>query len=178
MKYDEFFQFNHIFLGGHNMRILSHFYIVFLIIFLFLTGCENDDLISSGEANSGGDTEQFNSLAKVTVDKVKVIAFQPAGDFGGGVLVPGTFFPPTKQGFSTIRRSKDWISYNIHTTGLPPGAYTNWCAVINNPENCIGDCNEADIFENPATNSSVFWSTGGIVKSNGVGNFHARVNVG
>jgi hypothetical protein len=62
---------------------------------------------------------------------------------------------------------------------LPPGAYTNWWVIINNPEECTnGQCDVEDVFFNPATNSSVFWATGSIVQSNGIGNFSARVNVG
>jgi len=154
------------------MKYLSRFYTLLFIV-LLLASCNNEAPVSSEQS------EQVKVLRKTTVRKADVVAFQPAGDFGGGVLTPGTFFPPTNGGFSTLKRGSDWISYNLHTTGLPSGAYTNWWVIINNPEACTdGVCDEADVFENPATNSSVFWATGGIVEKNGVGNFSARIEVG
>jgi hypothetical protein len=95
------------------------------------------------------------------------------------VLEPGTFFPPIHKGVSKLFRGRNWLGYKVRTDGLPAGAYTNWWVIINNPEECVGDCDEADIFD-PATkaNPSVFWATGGIVKENGVGNFRARIREG
>ena len=155
------------------MQYLSRVCGVFFIVLMGL-GCNNESPVSSEVLGDG-----LTVLAKQQ-ERAAVIAFQPAGDFGGGVLTPGTFFAPTKGGFSILHRGSDWISYNIHTTGLPPGAYTNWWIIINNPENClgVGGCDEADVFNNPATNTSVFWATGGIVQGNGVGNFYAKVKVG
>jgi hypothetical protein len=148
---------------------------VFLIAFV-LVGCSEEGPVSSDLVG-----DESASLAKgVTVSRVPVTAFQPAGNFGGGVLVPETMFPPTKGGTSTLRRGDDWLSYNIHTTGLPPGAYTNWWIIWNYPENCSDGACDDDDFVNPDNPAgvSVFWATGGIVQENGVGNFHGRAKVG
>lgn len=144
----------------------------FFICLSFLVGCNNETPVSTST-----DFTKSSDLTKGRVEIAKVIVNQPAGDIGGGVLVPGTFFPPTKNAFSMLRRGKDWIKYKLHTNGLPPGAYTNWFIIFNNPENCDGDCDDTDI-GNPATNASVFWATGGIVHHNGVGNFSSKVRIG
>ncbi len=111
------------------------------------------------------------------VSRAETFAFQPAGALGGGVLQPGTSFPPT-TGTSSLYAGDGWLGYDIHTDGLPAGAYTNWWVIVNNPEACDGDCGFDDIFGNPATNSSVFWATGGLVLADGVGDFRARIREG
>lgn len=119
----------------------------------------------------------FAQPAKVSHDQV--MAFMAAGDIGGGVLTPGTMYPPTQQGQSTFVRTRDAVLYTIQTSGLPPGAYTVWWVVINRPDLCSSTpCTEEDIFFNPAVESSVFWSTGGIVRENGIANFHDRLRIG
>ena len=55
-----------------------------------------------------------------------VQAFAAAGSIGGGVLVPGTRFPSTGGSSATLLRGASCLEYTIDTTGLPPGAYTNW----------------------------------------------------
>lgn len=115
--------------------------------------------------------------AATMVSTAPVVAFQAAGDVGGGVLVPGTLFPPTTHGHATLKRGSDWIQVNIQTSGLPAGAYTVWWVVFNTPEGCSGGCGEDDLFD-PDANVSVFWAAGGIVQDNGVGNFRARHGVG
>ncbi len=168
------------------MQSLSRVFII-LFIALFIAGCVNDTPVSSEQLNSSegssivtdDDFDFPNSLDKHRVSRAEVRAFQPAGDYGGGVLVPGTFFPPTGHGESKLLRRKNGIEYKIRTTGLPPGAYTNWLVVINNPEECSdGVCDFDDVFNNPATNSSGFWATGGVVGDDGVGRFRARIKVG
>jgi hypothetical protein len=167
------------------MLNLSRFFIsVFLV--LFLSGCidntpvtvdprdTSEDLLFSDEAADPA----FDSIDKRRQSRADMLTFQPAGDFGGGVLVPGTFYPPSGNSFSKLYRGNDRVRYKIRTNGLPPGAYTVWMVVINNPENCVGDCDEADVFENPATNSSAFWTDGGIVESDGIGKFRGEAKVG
>jgi len=122
-----------------------------------------------------------NSLAfgQGSVSHDPVFAFMAAGDIGGGVLTPGTFFPPTQQGQSTFVRTKKAVQVAIQTSGLPVGAYTVWWVVVNQPDQCSATpCPEADVFFNPAVVSSVFWATGGVVRANGIGNFVARTSVG
>ena len=63
--------------------------------------------------------------------------------------------------------------------GLLQGAYTNWWVILNDPSQCPNnECTLADVFTNPASKPSVFWATGGIVQSNGVGNFWAKISEG
>lgn len=122
---------------------------------------------------------ELEQKAKPKVDHAEVEAFQPAGDYGGGVLTPGTMFPPTHGGTSKLIRHANGVRYNIHTTGLPQGAYTVWIVTINEPENCATHpCTVADVLGNPDVDATVFWSDGGIVQANGVGNFKARIHKG
>jgi hypothetical protein len=68
-----------------------------------------------------------------------------------------------------------WI--RVNTTELPPGTYTNWWVVFNNPSACAGGCG-ADDFGNPEVAASVFFATGGIVGQDGVGHFQAHLEEG
>jgi hypothetical protein len=149
---------------------------------LMLSGCSDDNLVSTEIESSDEDLTSITSdaLSKgpVSVSHTELKTFMAAGTEGGGVLTPDTFYPPTDGSKATLRRASDWISLNIHTTGLPPGAYTIWWAIINDPSKCAGACTEADIFFNPATMSSVFWAAGKVVEDDGVGNFRARVAIG
>ncbi len=167
------------------MQYLFRFGIV-ISLALFLAGCVNETPVSTNSPDSREDVlfadevedPLFESLDKHRESRSDMLVFQPAGDFGGGVLVLGTFYPPTGRSGSQLRRGDDRVRYKIRTTGLPPGAYTNWMVVINNPEECEGDCDEADVFENPATNSSIFWSAGGTVESDGIGRFRGGAKIG
>lgn len=115
--------------------------------------------------------------AATSVSTAPVFAFVPAGDIGGGVLEPGTFYPPTTHGFATLKRGSDWIQVNIQTSGLPAGAYTVWWIVFATPEGCVQGCGEDDLFD-PDANVSIFWATGKVVREGGVGSFRARHRVG
>lgn len=123
----------------------------------------------------------------VQVNRASVMPFHPAGDVGGGVLTPGDVFAPTKAAHATFRTGEDWASYNIHTTGLPPGAYTVWLIMFGNPDACVDGCGEDDAYaalnaalagSSSPTDVSVMWSNGGVVGDHGVGNFRAKINVG
>ncbi len=154
------------------MQYLSRLYAV-LFIALILSGCNNETPVSSEVLGDG-----LAVLAKQQ-ERGEVDFFQAAGPAGAnGVLTEGDIFPPTKGGFAILHRGNDWVSYNLHTTGLPAGAYTNWWIIFNNPEECSGvPCGLGDL-GNALVNPSVFWSTGGIVQDNGVGNFQATIDEG
>ena len=118
------------------------------------------------------------------VDRADVLVFQPAGNYGtNNVLNPGDFFPPGPNSFASMKRGKDFLSFNIHTTGLAAGAYTVWWVIFNEPGNCTNpipgtaECGggPSDLFV-PGT--SVLWATGGVVQANGVGNFSDKLRVG
>jgi hypothetical protein len=111
------------------------------------------------------------------VSRDPVVAFQEAGDVGGGVLEPGTAFSPTNRGFATLKRGDDWIRSNIHTSGLPAGTYTVWWVIFNDPEHCDRPCDEGDLL-NPDAGVSIFFATGGVVGSNGIANFRAHYTEG
>lgn len=117
------------------------------------------------------------ATAATSVSRAPVVAFQAAGDVGGGVLEPGTMYSPTRHGFATLKRGGDWIQVNIQTSGLPAGAYTVWWVIFDTPSGCSGSCGEDDLF-NPDANVSVFWATGGVVPRSGVASFRARHRAG
>jgi len=116
----------------------------------------------------------------------EVNTFLPAGPEGGGLLIPGTFFPPTRNSRSVLRRSRSGLKIAVRTGGLPPGAYTAWWVVFGRPDNCQyelaqydGACG-GDLAElgNEKADISVFYSTGTIVREDGVGYFGDRHFVG
>lgn len=142
-----------------------------VVLAFLLTACDAGLVAESSEPD--------DALSKAGTQSTEVSAFQAAGPFGGGVLTPGDMFAPTRGSKSTLVRNGGWVQYRMHTTGLPAGAYTVWIVTINDPEHCAASpCNEADVFGNPAVDATVFWSDGGIVHANGVGNFGARIHVG
>jgi hypothetical protein len=115
--------------------------------------------------------------AQTSVSKSPAVPFQAAGDVGGGVLVPGTLFPPTTHGHGILKRGEDWVQVQINTSGLPAGAYSVWWVIFNNPGACEGHCDMGDLF-NPDVQVSIFSATGAVVKANGIGNFADRYTVG
>ena len=122
---------------------------------------------------------------------MKIIVSGSSGTIGSA-LIPEL----SSQGHAVTRlvRSKpkhpeaaigwDPIGGTIDTTGLPPGAYTNWWFVYNNPEACRNPQRGAvcfggpDLFNNPAVQGSAFWATGGVVGQDGAGRFVSRKCVG
>lgn len=68
-----------------------------------------------------------------------------------------------------------WV--RVKTERLPPGAYTNWFIIFNNPGACNGGCG-ADDFGNPDVMASGFWATGEIVGDSGKATFRAHAEEG
>lgn len=126
-------------------------------------------------AASGIDLTAAAAATRTTV--APVVAFQAAGAVGGGVLVPGTTYPPTRQKIGVLRRGRDWVRADIRTSGLPPGAYTVWWVIFDNPAACTGPCGEDDLLA-PEPRVSVLWATGGVVGPHGFGNFRATYRAG
>lgn len=90
---------------------------------------------------------------------------QPDGSPADGSVIKGSS--------AKLTRGEDAVWVRVKTTGLPPGAYTNWWIIFNNPDECAGGpggCN-GDDFGNPAVMASVRIATGGVVGSNGIGRF-------
>ncbi len=148
---------------------------MFILAAFVIMGCENN-LISDTEAPEA----VSGTSGAVAVQTTELYVLQPAGEYGGGVLEPGTVFPPTGTNISTLQRKSDKIQYSIKTSGLPEGAYTNWIVTINKPENCADSpCTLNDVFGNTAAiEATVFWSAGNTVGQNGKGNFSATIHVG
>ncbi len=160
-----------------NLSFLS------LLSLALLLGCNQEDPeFALHKQNS----LNLNGHHATIIQQAELFPFLPAGELGGpgNVLIPGTMFPPTKKGFATLKRGSNYIQFNIHTTGLPEGAYTVWWVIFNEP----GDCNEpnpaggvcggggpADLF---LSKTAIIWATGKVVKANGIGNFRDRIYVG
>ena len=87
--------------------------------------------------------------------------------------------PGDVVGTAELSRIAQGLNLTLHTTMLTPGAaYTIWWIIFNNPEECSGvPCGLGDL-GNALVNPSVFWSTGGVVQDNGVGNFQATIDEG
>lgn len=182
------------------MRYAIHYLIrsvmLFSLLGIILLGCEeapvtSPELLSQDGQADGVATTQLFAATHAVVSFSSVGIFQPAGPAGArGVLTEGDTFGPTKGSRAKILRGADHIQVNIHTTGLPPGAYTTWWALINDTGACvpstnpmrpdiIGDCGFDELFDIGGPSApAVFWSTGGIVQSNGIGNFQDRTYVG
>jgi len=140
---------------------------------VFTFGCTKEDLHSLF-----ADQNDHNARKSTIVQHADLMIFQAAGGEGGNgnVLSEGDEFPPTKGSKATLKRGKDYIQFNLHTTGLPEGAYTIWYAIFNDPSSCSDNsCGENDLML-PTT--GVVWATGKVVKANGVGNFSDRLYVG
>lgn len=144
--------------------------LLLILPLVFTLGCTKEDLYSLLH-------DHHDSYRKPIVQHTELITFLPAGELGGehNVLEPGTTFPPTDGSKATLRRGHDYIQFNLHTTGLPEGAYTIWYVIFNDPGNCSGDCGEDDLML-PGT--GIIWATGKVVQANGIGNFSDKLYVG
>ncbi len=157
------------------------------LVLLMLLGlsCEKANLAESDLNSFDFDTTTMDqkSMKGTMVQSTALLPFQPAGALGGpgNQLNPGDFFPPTKKSKATLKRGSDYLQFNIHTTGLPEGAYTVWWIIFNAPDECVGPgagggvCGEVDLF---GAYTGVVWATGKVVKANGIGNFSDRIYIG
>lgn len=154
--------------------MMKSYFSIFLWAALVSAGCE------SGLPTETEGPEAASSVSERVVRSTQLFAFLPAGEVGGGVLTPGDVFPPTGVNTSKIVRTHGFVEYTIQTSGLPQGAYTVWVVAINNPGACLTTpCTDVDVFgRQDEVDSSVYWSTGGIVESDGHGYFEARVEKG
>lgn len=173
------------------------------IVAAVLVGCTEDAIVNSpSESVEVAAGTQDAVFGKVTAERTRLHPFLPAGDIaaldenGNSILCsddnpcplePGTFFPATNRSVSILRRTDDAVHIKVLTSGLPAGAYTTWWVFFNNPDACeipvpeIGaKCGggAGDDFANPAVETSIYWSSGGIVESNGNGAFADAAWVG
>lgn len=160
--------------------IKLNYSLLLALLFLIVSGCNKEPVSPETFTKSDSEIEQ---RSPTIVQETPVIFFMPAGDLGGpdNVLEPGTPYPPTKGASATLKRTSNYLQFNIHTTGLPPGGYTVWWVIFNDPGTCTAPgpggnlCGEADL---GASYNGVVWATGKVVKDNGVGNFSNRLYVG
>ena len=148
------------------------------ILMTLALGCSKSDLPQPGSTS-----DLAIDVRNTTVQDAQVLAFMPAGELGGpnNLLTPGDIFPPTSKAKATLKRTSSYIQINLHTTGLPPGAYTMWIILFNDVEQCTapnplgGACGEADLLNGT---TAIIWGDGKVVHDNGVGNFQTRLAVG
>lgn len=167
-----------------NENVKSFFLtFVSLLVLLVLLGCEKDapNLTEEEMIENVSDLQTATLRGSTIVQTAPVFTFQPAGDFGGAdnVLTPGDMFPPGPNSSATLKRGSNFLHFNIHTSGLPPGAYTVWWIIFNYPSDCAdpnpagglcaGTPESADIF---LSNAAIIWATGKEVQANGIGNFN------
>jgi hypothetical protein len=114
------------------------------------------------------------ALAADDVSHTKMVRFFDAQD----VAADGS----TVRGSSAkLKRDESSVSIRVNTTGLPPGAYTNWWVIFNNPSACTAPCDVDDLFnltQRALVQSSTVFGAGGIVTDNGVGHFDAHLEEG
>jgi hypothetical protein len=82
-----------------------------------------------------------------------------------------TFATLAEVGSSRLVRNDNGVSFNLRTSMLERGtAATLWIVIFNSPENCVGDCDEPDLF-NPATNADVLYAAGHVIGGSGKATF-------
>lgn len=91
--------------------------------------------------------------------------------------------PAISGSTAKLTRGSGAVWIRVNTTGLPPGAYTNWWVIFNNPDACSPpSCGGKDFFPggeyNQEVSPSVMFATGGVVTKNGVGHFRAHLEEG
>lgn len=163
------------------------------------TGCDGETVVDPSLTSAR--TEDAASYAGTNRDdhnddeEVEVVASIPAGDIAGldadgnpilctaetCALVPGTLFPPTDGSSSELERSRHGLDIELETTGLPPGAYTSWWIIFDNPAGCVGAgpgiCGPADFFSDVAENT-VYYAAGFVVGPDGEAEIEASTRIG
>ncbi len=130
---------------------------------LIILGCGNETALSPDLAQ-----DEQAVLAKASRSTSNLWFF-------GGDPIPSN---QVQGASSTLVRTNNGITMTIHTSELEEGAaYTCWWVIFNNPENCVGGCDQDDLFR-AGVNASVLWATGHVIGNNGVGNFAANLGEG
>ena len=104
-----------------KLIIMKNLSVILLLMFLtLLTSCSSDDPPTDPIIN-------------------KIITTEDLIDMYSG----------EKRGTSTLTRVDGVISFEITTSNLIPGhVYQIACTIYNNPQNCVGPCDNDDFFEN------------------------------
>ena len=84
--------------------------------------------------------------------------------------------------YSRLLRTDNSLTVNIHTSDLPPGAYSVWWVIYNHPELCTVPFECLDPAHDETVDSPVQFAlqnaTGKVVGTAGVGNFSASIKIG
>jgi len=105
----------------------------------------------------------------------KVWTFSDSND---GSPIPEEDRVKIEDAKSKIVRTDDSVCITTKTRDLPPGAYTNWWVMFNDPANCVNGTGFGKSRCGSGDPAAVMWATGGIVGPDGVGYFNACINEG
>ena len=82
-------------------------------------------------------------------------------------------------GSSRMKRLPGDVRVSVVARGLEPGsASTLWAVVFNNPEACVGECDDPDLFDNPATEADLLYVAGALTDARGRAHFSGGIHVG
>ncbi len=84
--------------------------------------------------------------------------------------------PSQVVGSSHLARKSGGVRLQLRAGGLAAdNAATLWVVVFNNPEACVGECDDPDLFENPATQADLLYAGGDIANAQGKVNYGASI---
>ena len=83
------------------------------------------------------------------------------------------------EGWSALRRSQSRVQIRMEAGDLVPGSIsTLWAVVFNNPIACVDECDDPDLFDNPATRPDLMYVAGGVANRTGKARFAGQITVG
>ena len=88
-----------------------------------------------------------------------------------------TFADPDRVvGRSRLRRGQRAVQARLTAGELPPRtATTLWAVVFNNPDACVGECDDPDLFDNPATQADLMYLAGNVANGSGRVGYSAQL---
>ena len=109
-----------------------------------------------------------------------ISAQAPAGASGWETVDVVSFENTTRAvGRSRMDREAGRVNVNFWAGELARGeATTLWAVVFNNPEACVGECDDPDLFENPATQPDLLYMAGAVADGEGRVRYAASVREG
>ena len=118
-----------------------------------------DDLEVSGRDGTADREGQLHGQA--TWERASVVTFADPGRVVGE---------------SRMKRSPHSVLVQFRAEEVEPGhAATLWAVVFNNPEACIGECDDPDLFENPAAMADLMFVDGDVANPVGVIRYQGRI---
>lgn len=95
--------------------------------------------------------------------------------FDAGPDVRYTPFIEVSPSQAKLKGDADELWVSVKTVRLPPGAYTNWWVIFNDPTACSGGCGADDF---GLSSASVLFARGGVVGDDGKTEFEAHLEEG